>query len=61
MMQFSTAGGTPSWATIVAAGSSLVSSLDAGDSETFDLQLLVPTSTTVGGTEQSIAVTVTAS
>ena len=59
-MQFSIDEGT-SWTTIVGAGSSLASNLAASDSETFDLQLLVPTLTTVGGTEQTITVTVTAS
>ena len=61
-MQFSTGGNSPVWTTIaVPAGSSLISGLAASANEKFDLKLLAPTSTTVGGTLQTIVVTVTAS
>jgi len=61
-MNYSTAGGTPSWSPIDSStGALLADDLGAGASETFDLQLEAPTSTTVGGTQQSIVVTVTAS
>ena len=59
-MQFSIDEGT-SWTTIVGAGNSLAAGLVANDSETFDLRLLAPTTTTVGGAQQTILVTVTAS
>ena len=45
----------------VPGGYSLATDLAAGGSQGFDLMLMVPTSTTVGGTEQTITVTVTAS
>lgn len=61
-MNFSTAGAVPSWTLIDSStGTLLANDLGAGASETFDLQLEVPTSTTVGGTPQTIIVTVTAS
>lgn len=59
-MQFSIDQGT-SWTTIVGAGNSLAAALAANDSETFDLRLLAPITTTVGGVPQTILVTVTAS
>lgn len=59
-MKFSTDNGT-SWTEITTAGVTLVSNLGAQQQQSFDLQLLAPTSTTVGGTQQTIVVTLTAS
>ena len=61
-MNFSTGGAFPVWNTIDSStGGELATGLGAGAVRTFDLQLEAPTSTTVGGTEQTIVVTVTAS
>ena len=60
-MQASTDTGT-TWTIIgVPDGYVFASGLEADGSQGFDLMLMVPTSTTVGGTEQTITVTVTAS
>jgi len=61
-MKYNTAGATPSWTSIDSvSGALLADDLAAGASETFDLQLLAPTSTSAGGVQQTITVTVTAS
>ena len=58
-MQYSTNDGGL-WTSILSGGSSL-GSVASGASKAFDLKLLAPTTTTVGGTQQSIVVTITAS
>ncbi|MBL7174697.1 MAG: hypothetical protein ISS66_02620 [Desulfobacteraceae bacterium] len=61
-MNFSTGGASPAWTLIDSLiGGSLANGLTAGSTQKFDLQLEAPTSTTVGGTPQTIVVTVTAS
>lgn len=59
-MNLSTNGGSD-WTLInPSGGASLATSLAAGGTQAFDLQLLVPTSTAHFGVQQSITVTVTA-
>lgn len=59
-MNFTTTGAAP-WIEINSStGGSLATALAAGSSQSFDLQLEVPISTSSGGTLQTIPVTVTA-
>lgn len=60
-MNLSTTGASPTWKLIDPTnGTLLVTGLPATQAQSFDLQLLLPTATTTGGSEQTITITVTA-